>query len=86
MENNKIQNQQLQAKKYIEEHDLEKIISEMLNSVVYEKSKQPIIYMVGILSNLDQIPCRTPFRRRKAKLEFNNPRPLSQRQARYPVP
>lgn len=47
MENNKVQNQQLQAKKYIEEHDLEKIVSEMLNSVVYEKSKQPIVYMVS---------------------------------------
>ena len=46
MDNNKIQSQQLQAKKYIEEHDLEKIVSEMLNSVVYDKSKQPIIYMV----------------------------------------
>ena len=43
---NRVQNQQLQAKKYIEEHELEKIVSEMLNSVVYEKSKQPIIYMV----------------------------------------
>lgn len=47
MDNNKIVNQQLQAKKYIEDHDLEKIVSEMLNSVVYDKSKQPIIYMVN---------------------------------------
>ena len=46
MDNNKIQNQQLQAKRYIEEHDLEKIVSEMLNSVVYEKHKQPLLFMV----------------------------------------
>lgn len=47
MDNNKIQNHQLSAKKYIEEHELEKIVSEMLNSVVYDKSKQPIIFMVN---------------------------------------
>ena len=49
MESNKIQSQQIQAKKYLEEHDLEKIVSEMLNSVVYEKTQQPIVFMVKIV-------------------------------------
>ena len=49
----KIQSQQLQAKKYLEEHDLEKIVSEMLNSVLYEKTQQPIAFMVSIGLRID---------------------------------
>lgn len=45
---NKVQNQHILAKNYLEEHDLERIIHEMINSVVYEKSNQPVIYMVYI--------------------------------------
>ena len=46
MDNNRISNQQLFAKKYIEENGIEIIIGEMLNSLVLDKSKQPILYMV----------------------------------------
>lgn len=52
MENAKVSNQQLLTKKYIEEYELEKIISEMLNSLVHEKSKQPIVYMIKYLAGL----------------------------------
>lgn len=49
---NKISNQQIAAKRYIEENDIEKINSEMLNSLVHEKSKSPIVYMIKYLAGL----------------------------------
>lgn len=49
---NKVSNQQVEAKKFIEENDLEKIVSEMMNSLVYEKPKQPIVYMIKYLAGL----------------------------------
>jgi arginine kinase len=56
MENNqnntKVSHQQLQAKKYIEENELEKVVSEMLNSLVHEKAKQPLVYMIKYLAGL----------------------------------
>jgi hypothetical protein len=55
MENNninKVSSSQIEAKKYIEENDLEKIISEMMNSIVYEKPKQPLLYMIKYLCGL----------------------------------
>jgi len=52
MENNKVSNQQVEAKRFIEENDLEKMISEMMNSVVYEKPKQPVVYMIKYLAGL----------------------------------
>jgi hypothetical protein len=52
MENNKVSNQQVEAKRFIEENDLEKIISEMMNSLVYEKPKQPVVFMIKYLTGL----------------------------------
>ena len=49
---NKISNQQIAAKRYIEENNLERIVSEMLNSLVHEKSKTPILYMIKYLAGL----------------------------------
>jgi len=49
---NKVSNQQVEAKRFIEENDLEKMISEMMNSLVYEKPKQPIVYMIKYLAGL----------------------------------
>jgi len=49
---NKVSSSQIEAKKFIEENDLEKIISEMMNSIVYEKPKQPLVYMIKYLSGL----------------------------------
>ena len=48
----KISNQQIAARRYIEEQDIEKITSEMLNSLVHEKSKTPIVYMIKYLAGL----------------------------------
>lgn len=48
----KISSQQILAKKYIEENDLEKIVSEMLNSLVHEKSKTPVVFMIKYLAGL----------------------------------
>ena len=48
----KVSNQQLLAKKYIEENDLDRIISEMLNALVHERVKQPLVYMIKFLAGL----------------------------------
>ena len=48
----KVSNQQLLAKKYIEENDIERIVSEMLNSLVHERVKQPLVYMIKFLAGL----------------------------------
>jgi len=37
---------QKKAKEYVDEHKVEKIISEMINSLVHTKDKKPIIFMV----------------------------------------
>ena len=51
---------QEKAKSFIEEHNVEKIISEMLNSLVHSRDPNPIIFMVSFLllsySCLDKIP------------------------------
>lgn len=38
---------QEKAKSYIEEHNIEKVISEMLNSLVHARDPHPIIFMVA---------------------------------------
>jgi len=48
----KVSQQQILAKKYIDENEIEKTISEMLNSLVHEKAKQPIVYMIKYLAGL----------------------------------
>ena len=42
---------QEKAKSYIEEHNIEKIISEMLNSLVHARDPHPVIFMVTINYN-----------------------------------
>ena len=47
------------AKSFIQEYKVEKIISEMLNSLVHSRDPKPIIFMVSILSThifTDKIP------------------------------
>ena len=39
---------QEKAKSFIEEHNVEKIISEMLNSLVHSRDPNPVIFMVSI--------------------------------------
>ena len=43
---------QEKARSFIEEHNVEKVISEMLNSLVHARDPQPIIFMIKYLSNL----------------------------------
>lgn len=45
-------NQQQTPNQYIKEYKLEKITSDMLTSLVHERSTQPIVYMIKYLSNL----------------------------------
>jgi len=37
---------QKQAKEYMEKHNIEKLISDMLNSLIHAKDDSPLIYMV----------------------------------------
>ena len=47
---------QEKAKSYIDEHKVEKVISEMLNSLVHARDPKPIIFMVRpIILNFAQI-------------------------------
>jgi hypothetical protein len=39
---------QEKAKSFIDEHNVEKVISEMLNSLVHSRDPNPIIFMVSI--------------------------------------
>jgi hypothetical protein len=51
---------QEKAKGYVEEHNIERIISEMLNSLVHVRDPNPIVFMVLFLfSSSDQIPFNT---------------------------
>jgi len=43
---------QEKAKSFIEEYQVEKIISEMLNSLVHSRDPKPIIFMIKYLSSL----------------------------------
>ena len=38
---------QAKARSFIDEHNVEKILGEMLNSLVHARDPQPIIFMVG---------------------------------------
>ena len=42
---------QEKAKSYIDEHNVEKIISEMLNSLVHARDPKPLIFMIKYLAN-----------------------------------
>ena len=75
----KISNMQLIAKRYIEENDLERIISEMLNSLVHERVKQPLVYMIKYLAGL-----MTEEERKVNGLIIPEPFPIGQPIAKYP--
>lgn len=48
----KLTKAQAKAKEYVEKHKIEKIISEMTNSLVHTRDKKPCIYMIKYLANL----------------------------------
>lgn len=43
----KLNEAQRKAKEYVDEHRIEKIVSEMINSLVHTKDKKPLIFMVS---------------------------------------
>ena len=43
---------QEKAKSFIDEHNVEKIISEMLNSLVHSRDPNPVIFMVSVFTLL----------------------------------
>ena len=43
------QKAQEKAKYYIKDHNLEKIVAEMMNSTLISKTTQPLIFMVSLL-------------------------------------
>ena len=61
---------QEKAKTYMEEHRIERTISEMLNSLVHSHDSQPVIYMIKYLAN------RVPHEElRSAGIEIEGPLP-----------
>lgn len=47
----KLNKAQAKAQEYVSKHKLEKLISEMVNSLVHTKDKKPIVYMIKYLAN-----------------------------------
>jgi hypothetical protein len=47
----KLNKAQAKAQEYVQQHKLEKLISEMVNSLVHTRDKKPIIYMIKYLAN-----------------------------------
>ena len=49
---------QEKAKTYMDEHNIEKMLSEMLNSLVHARDPKPLIFMVTILHLSKILPFR----------------------------
>ena len=47
----KLNKAQAKAKEYVDKHKIEKLISEMVNSLVHTRDKKPIVYMIKYLAN-----------------------------------
>ena len=47
----KLNKAQAKAKEFVDKHKLEKLISEMVNSLVHTRDKKPIVYMIKYLAN-----------------------------------
>lgn len=78
-ENKKVSTQQILARTYIEENEIERIINEMLNSLVHERVKNPVIYMIKYLAGLI-----TEEERKQNGIIIPGPYPKSQPIAKYP--
>ena len=48
---NKLSKAQIEAKTYVEAHNLEKIIGDMLNAMIYAKDPNPTVFMINFLAN-----------------------------------
>lgn len=47
----KLNKAQAKAQEYVQKHKIEKLISEMVNSLVHTRDKKPIVYMIKYLTN-----------------------------------
>jgi len=70
---------QIQAKKYLDEYDIENVISEMLNSLLHEKDPHPYVYMIKYLASL-----MTEDERKEFNLEIPEPYPTAHPVVKYP--
>ena len=75
----KIPERQLQAKKYLDEFDIENVISEMLNSLLHEKDPHPYVYMIKYLASL-----MTEEERKEFELEIPEPYPIAHPVVKFP--
>ena len=70
---------QILAKKYLDEYDIENVISEMLNSLLHEKDPHPYVYMIKYLASL-----MTEDERKDFNLEIPEPYPTAHPVVKYP--
>jgi hypothetical protein len=47
----KLSKSQIEAKEYVDKHKLDKILNEMLNSLIYNKCEHPTIFMIKFLAS-----------------------------------
>ena len=70
---------QIQAKKYLDEYDIENVISEMLNSLLHDQDPHPYVYMIKYLASL-----MTEDERKDFNLEIPEPYPTAYPVVKYP--
>ena len=75
----KLPERQIQAKKYLDEFDIENVISEMLNSLLHEKDPHPYVYMIKYLASL-----MTEEERKEFELEIPEPYPIAHPVVKFP--
>jgi hypothetical protein len=75
----KLPERKLQAKKYLDEFDIENVISEMLNSLLHEKDPHPYVYMIKYLASL-----MTEEERKEFELEIPEPYPIAHPVVKFP--
>ena len=76
----KTEERQLAAKKYLDEYDIENVISEMLNSLLHEKDPHPYVFMIKYLASL-----MTEEERKEFGLEIPEPYPTAYPVVKYPI-
>jgi hypothetical protein len=77
MDNKETKKQQYE--KYISQYDIEKTITEMLNSLVHDKSSEPIVFMIKYLAGI-----LTDEQRNKYNISIPGPYPLNIPLVKFP--
>lgn len=75
----KVSERQLEAKKYLEEYDIENVVGEMLNSLLHERAEHPYVYMIKYLASL-----MTEEERKEFNLSIPEPYPIAHPVVKYP--